>query len=411
MNEDIHYENEELNIKKNEEVNISSNKKKTKFLKGFFVGILSAFSFIVISLVALFFIFNSNTKESFLSNAFIVKTNLIKKLIDEKYFGEINDSKLNDGMYHGLVLGLNDQYSCYYNKEETKAIMEETTGNYSGIGAYIMQDENRNFVISDTIENSPARKANLKTNDIIEKIDDKKLTNLSLQEITELIKGEIGSKVKVSINRDNKRFDITLTREEINVPSISGKILSDNNIGYIRIDGFKSSTHDDFKKEYDLLRSKKISSLIIDLRNNPGGEVNSVVEILDELLGEGLLFYSLDNKNRKEEYKSKGNDTIDIPVAVLVNEMSASASEIFSGAIRDRINGIIIGKTTYGKGVINQILSLGDGSTLRLTIAKYYTPNGIDINEKGIKPDIEIDNSSDNNDMQLQRAVEELKNR
>ena len=240
-------------------------------------------------------------------------------------------------------------------------------------------------------------------------------------EAIDKIRGEKGTSMVLTIKRENEIFDTTVVRDEVDVPTVGGTVLN-NNIGYIKIEGFEAVTYDQYKSVYDNLRSQNIKGLIIDLRDNPGGLLDTVSKIADDIIPEGIITYTED-KNGKREYIKSTEGEIDIPVAVLVNENSASASELLTAAIKDTGKGTIIGKNTYGKGVVQTTFPFNDGSAVKLTTSKYYTPNGICIDGVGVSPDIDVDNSdnyeaktlsSDKaecdliNDLQLKKAIEVL---
>lgn len=350
------------------------------------------------------------------------KAESIYNLMEEEYAGELDDEKIFDGMYTGMIALSTDKYSRYISKEDFESFKISTSGNYAGIGAKTSIDpDDYTIYILSVYQNSPAAKAGLETGDKILKVGEMTVSYDNFSEAIEKIRGEKGSDVVLTIKRGDNVFDITVTRDDVDVPTVGGTVL-DNNIGYIKIEGFESVTYDQYKKVYDNLRKQNIKSLVIDLRNNPGGLLDIVSKIADDIIPEGVITYTEDNKGNKEYIKSAKGE-IDIPVAVLVNENSASAAELLTAAIKDTGKGTVVGKNTYGKGVVQTTFPFKDGSAVKLTTSKYYTPKGVCIDGVGVAPDVEVDNptdyeyttlSSDSvecdtiNDLQLKKAIEIL---
>lgn len=350
------------------------------------------------------------------------KAESIYNLMEEEYAGELDDEKIFDGMYTGMIALSTDKYSRYISKEDFESFKISTSGNYAGIGAKTSIDpDDYTIYILSVYQNSPAAKAGLETGDKILKVGEMTVSYDNFSEAIEKIRGEKGSDVVLTIKRGDNVFDITVTRDDVDVPTVGGTVL-DNNIGYIKIEGFESVTYDQYKKVYDNLRKQNIKSLVIDLRNNPGGLLDIVSKIADDIIPEGVITYTEDKKGNKEYIKSAKGE-IDIPVAVLVNENSASAAELLTAAIKDTGKGTVVGKNTYGKGVVQTTFPFKDGSAVKLTTSKYYTPKGVCIDGVGVAPDVEVDNptdyeyttlSSDSvecdtiNDLQLKKAIEIL---
>lgn len=350
------------------------------------------------------------------------KAESIYNLMEEEYAGELDDEKIFDGMYTGMIALSTDKYSRYISKEDFESFKISTSGNYAGIGAKTSIDpDDYTIYILSVYQNSPAAKAGLETGDKILKVGEMTVSYDNFSEAIEKIRGEKGSDVVLTIKRGDNVFDITVTRDDVDVPTVGGTVLG-NNIGYIKIDGFESVTYDQYKKVYDNLRKQNIKSLVIDLRNNPGGLLDIVSKIADDIIPEGVITYTEDKKGNKEYIKSAKGE-IDIPVAVLVNENSASAAELLTAAIKDTGKGTVVGKNTYGKGVVQTTFPFKDGSAVKLTTSKYYTPKGVCIDGVGVAPDVEVDNptdyeyttlSSDSvecdtiNDLQLKKAIEIL---
>jgi carboxyl-terminal processing protease len=290
----------------------------------------------------------------------------------------------------------------------------ESDGRYYGIGSYVTIDETSNLpMLSGVFEDSPAQKAGLRDGDLIYEVDGATTQGLSLTEVVTLIKGPIDTDVVLTIVREGESdyLHITVTRGSVETPTVKHRML-DNNIGYLQITEFDDVTLSQFENAYDDLKKSGMKGLIIDLRSNPGGNLDTVVGICDDILPAGIVTYTVDKYGNKEEYYCHGTDPIDIPLAVLVNEYSASASELMTGAIRDYKVGVVVGKNTFGKGIVQQIYTLSDESGIKLTTSRYYTPNGECIHEVGIAPDIEVELDTDlyyaeeSVDTQLNAAVE-----
>ena len=340
----------------------------------------------------------------------------LKEYIKSNYVEGAEDNKLIEGAIKGMFESLGDPYSVYMTKEEFKNFNESTKGSYGGIGVIVSRSEDGYVTVVAPIEDTPGEKAGLKTNDKIIKVDDKDIVGIDLEEAVALMKGKKGTKVTLTVMRDNVREPkvFVITREEIILKTVKSNIM-ENNIGYIRITMFDEDTGSEFKKALKELTSKNMKGLILDLRQNPGGFINQCVDVADELLDEGLVVYTEDKEKKREDYKS-GKGKLEVPFVVLIDEGSASASEIVSGAVKDRKAGLLIGVKTFGKGLVQSIEQLKDGSGIKLTTQKYYTPNGISINKVGIQPDIEVkalepeegQKPEDVKDVQLERAVEEL---
>lgn len=339
--------------------------------------------------------------------------------LERKYIGEINDKELIDGAIKGYVAGLGDPYTVYYTKEEMDDIMEETNGNFVGIGIYMTLNKEKNAItIVSPIENSPAEKAGLLPGDIITKVDGESYSGEQLDEASNKIRGEAGTKVTLEIYRNNEIKTFEITREKVLISHITTKVL-ENNIGYIAISDFDGGCAEEFKTKYEELQKKGITKLIIDLRNNGGGIVDEAIDIADMITEKGSTLLITTDKNGKEEVtKAKTNPIINMPVVVLTNGYSASASEILAGALKDNKKGALVGTKTYGKGVIQELHQLSDGSGLKITTNEYFTPSRKTINKTGIEPDVEIDLSdeaktklqlTEKDDTQLQKAIEVLK--
>lgn len=344
----------------------------------------------------------------------INKLSVLEQYIDYFYYksSEITEEEKENGMYKGLFESLGDVYSCYYTPEEYKLLEEQTQGVYYGIGAYVSRDVETGFcAISGVIKNSPAEEAGLMEGDIIYKVNGEDMTGLELDEVVSNIRGEEGSEVTLTLVRDGKNMEVTLTRARVNTPTVDSEMLEDG-IGYLQITEFDDVTTEQFNENMAQLKAEGMKGLIIDLRGNPGGNVTTVCAIAEQLLPEGLIFYMEDKDGNKTEYKCEGAD-FDLPLVVLVNEYSASAAEILSGAVKDAGIGKLVGKKTFGKGIVQNVIPLEDGSAIKLTIANYYTRGGNDIHLRGVEPDVEVELDTDaylddGTDTQLDKALEVL---
>lgn len=341
-----------------------------------------------------------------------------RSVLEEKYMGEIDDEALIEGAIKGYVSALGDPYTTYYTKEEMDELMEETTGNYVGIGIYMTLDlENNAIYVVKPMEGSPAEEAGIQAGDLIIKVDGKEYSGEELDQASNAIKGEEGTTVKLEILRDGETQELEVERRKIVVSHIVEKKF--DNVGYLLIEDFDGGCAKEFEEKYKELESQGIDRLIIDLRNNGGGVVDEAVSIADMLLDkDDTILITKDKKGNEEITKSEHNPTITMPVVVLTNGYSASASEILVGALQDNERATIVGTKTYGKGVIQEVDRLNDGSGLKITIEEYYTPNKNEINKVGIEPDEEIDLSdevkeqgtyTDDEDNQLQKAIEIIK--
>lgn len=341
------------------------------------------------------------------------KLDKIDKIIDYNYLNQedIDLDKLEQGVYAGYVAGLEEDYTTYYTPEEFASVMESSSGKYSGIGAYVSQNMSTGIItIVKPFEGAPAAEAGILKDDILYAVEGEEVTGEDLNMVVARLKGEEGTAVNVTIYRasEDQYIDFEVTRAVVNVPTVSYKMLDDQ-IGYIQISEFEQVTAEQFAAAVDDLEAQGMKSLIFDLRDNGGGLLDSVCDILDTVLPKELLVYTEDKDgNRKEEW-AMDDDRINVPMAVLVNGNTASASEIFTGALKDYDEAEIIGTTTFGKGIVQSIIPMADGSAIKLTSAKYYTPSGVCIHGTGIEPDqvVEYDREAEE-DNQLQAAVDYL---
>ena len=342
-----------------------------------------------------------------------------RKIIDKYYLGDIDEEKLKEGAIAGYIKGLDDEYTEYISKEDMADYMADTTGNFVGVGVYMVQDTEANkIMVLSPIKGSPAEKAGLQPGDYIIAVDGVTYTGEQMTEASNKIKGEAGTTVKLQIQRKDETLDIELTRENIKVNPVEGEVL-ENNIGYIEFSSFDDGTAEEFKTKFEELQGKGIKSLIIDLRNNGGGIVDEALEIANYILDkDSVILYEVDKNNNETVEKTTDDPIINMPIVILTNENTASSSEILAGALKDHKKATIVGEKTYGKGVIQRLLTLPDGSGLKITSEKYLTPNRTEINKVGIEPDEKVElpetvtnilNVEKNEDTQLQKAIEILK--
>ena len=340
----------------------------------------------------------------------------IRTMLEDKYIGELDDKQMLEMAIKGYVAGVGDQYTEYYTPEEMSEEYDNAMGNYVGIGIYmIVNYEEGTITVVEPIEGSPAEEAGLQEGDLITKVNGEEVTAENVTDISNKIKGEEGTTVKLEITRGEETFDVEVERRRIEVSHINSRML-ENNIAYIQILDFDGGVAKEFKENYETLKSQGATSLIIDIRDNGGGVVDEAIDILEMICDKGSTLLIETEKDGNENItKSEEKPIIDIPIVVLVNGNSASASEIFAGALKDYDKATIIGTKTYGKGVIQTLYKLSDGSGLKITTAEYCTPNRNKINKVGIEPDITVElpdnitELTDENDTQLQRAIEELK--
>lgn len=360
-------------------------------------------------------------KTAYVDSGSMVKTlQGFKAMLEEKYIGEINDEKLLEGAIKGYIEGLDDPYTEYLTKEEMEEFTEQTNAEYVGIGVYISNDRSNNtLLIVGVMKNSPALEAGMQPGDIVEKIEGIAYSGEQISEATSILKGKEGTTVKVTVLRDGKEIDMDITRKKITVDHVASKML-DNQIAYIQIDSFDSGVEEAFKEQITQLKNDGAKSIIIDLRSNGGGIVDEATGIAELFVKKGETILITKGKNEEEKTTKSKKDPIitDMPVVVLVNEGTASASEILAAALKEQYGAKIVGKTTYGKGVIQTLYTLTDGSGLKITTDEYFTPNHNKIHKVGIKPDIEVDLTKDSQgyyetsmekDAQIQKAIEELK--
>lgn len=369
--------------------------------KGFFKGVLTgAIAAVFIGAVVIGIgdaVSGSYKSNTVVDKEFEDKVNNLTSYIDTFYLDadKVKKEDLQNGMYKGLMNSIDDKYAQYYTPDEYNDFQETNNGQYGGIGAYVSQNSDTgDIVIVNPFDGAPAKEAGIKPGDIIVDIDGTSVVGMELSDAVTLMKGEPDTDVSVKVLRDDEYIDVNITRKVVDVPTVKHEIIENGDIGYIYVSGFDKVTSTQFRQALDDIEAKNAKALIVDIRDNGGGMLDVVVDMLDRLLPEGLLVYTETNQGRDEEYYSTNEESYDKPMAVLINGYSASASEVFAGAVQDYKAGTIIGTTSYGKGIVQSIFSLnkdGDGSAIKLTTARYYTPNGRNIHGIGITPDITVE--------------------
>lgn len=360
----------------------------------------------------------SYKEDSAVSERTVSKLQALESTINKSFFlGDVTKEQLQDGMYRGMLASLGDPYSEYYSAEELNAILEQTEGIYYGIGAYISLDTVTSLPkISGTIAGAPSEEADLRANDLIYEVDGVSTYGMTLSEVVAMIKGEENTQVKLTIIREGASdyLEVAVTRRKVESPTVEYSMLEDD-MAYIQVTEFEEVSVTQFQSALDKARSEGMKGMILDLRANPGGSLNAVVEMARMLLPKGMVVYTEDKNGKRTEYTCDGTKELEVPLVVLVDMNSASASEIMAGAIKDYGIGTLVGTTTFGKGIVQQIIPFRDGSAIKITISAYYTPNGHNIHGIGIEPDVlcEFDGqayygSEDRPDNQLEKAKEVL---
>ncbi|MCM1303329.1 MAG: S41 family peptidase [Lachnospiraceae bacterium] len=355
---------------------------------------------------------------SAITSELIAKLQGLEDTIDKYYYlGEVTNEELQTGIYRGIMEALGDPYSEYYSAEELQALMEQTEGVYYGIGAYIGLDTETSLPkISGVIAGAPAEAADLRANDLIYEVDGESTYGLTLTEVVAMIKGPEATDVVLTIVREGETdyMDFTVPRKKVETPTVSLEMMEDG-MAYIQVTEFDEVTVDQFADALATARGSGMKGMILDLRANPGGSLNSVVEMARMLLPEGMIVYTEDKNGKRQEYTCDGKREFDLPMVVLVDMNSASASEIMAGAIKDHGIGTLVGTTTFGKGIVQSIRPFKDGSAVKITISAYYTPNGNNIHGIGIEPDVVVEfdgeayyGSEERPDNQLEKAKEVL---
>lgn len=335
------------------------------------------------------------------------KLNAIDSVLESFYFGDVDDETAKDNIYKAYLSSYGDKYTMYYTADEYKALKESTNGKFYGIGAVCQLSGEGGVLLVDVYDNGAGYQAGLRSGDRVVNVDGRDITDMELSSAVALIKGDKGTSVTLEVIRGTERLTFSAVRDAVEAKTVSYTLL-DNNIGYLSISQFEVTTKQ-FKAAVEDLQSQGMKGLVIDIRNNPGGLLDTVVGMLKYMLPDGLIVYTEDKQGNRKEYKGQDNDEFNLPLAVIVNGNSASASEIFAGAIQDYGKGTIIGTQTYGKGIVQTVKPLTDGSAIKFTIAKYFTPKGQDIHGKGVTPDMVVEYDTDADvDTQLDAAIKNV---
>lgn len=398
--------------------------RKNKIYKIIMIVAIAVFITFMVTSISLYTYFVNNpisiTSKSSSSSKDIAGTlQKYKEIIDKYYLGDVDEEKLKEGAIKGYIEGLGDPYTEYISADEMEDYLSDTMGNFVGIGIYMVKNTEKGKIqVLAPIKGSPAEKAGIQAGDLILTVDGVDYSADEMTIASNKIKGEEGTTVTIEVLRGTETKKYELKREKVKVNQVEGKVLS-NNIGYINFTSFDETTADDFKAKFEELNKQGIKSLIIDLRNNGGGIVDQALQIADYVADkDSVLLYEVDKNNKETVKKAKTDPIINMPIIILTNENTASASEILAGALKDLGKAQTVGTTTYGKGVIQQILKLSDGSGLKVTIEEYQTPNRNKIHKIGIAPDEEVKlpdsvtnvlNVTESEDTQLQKAIEMLK--
>lgn len=402
-------------------INCLEDANKKNWWKGFAAG--AAFSlaiFICICLIgkpAALTTWRSGGITPSQASQLVNKADQLLRSLQDHYLEELDTDTLLDGAYHGMVSAVGDPYTRYYTQEEYKEYKESTSGQYVGIGITVRQAEEGGAEIVSIEANGPAAAAGIQVGDILVEADGIALTDMEINDMVGVIRGQKGTEVEVTLLRGQQKKTVTVRRDTIEEVTVTSEML-ETGVGYIALKGFEEVTTEQFRTALASLKEQNMQGLIIDLRDNPGGRVDVVQQVSDELLPSGVITYTEDKYGNQQFYSSLDEPYLNLPLVVLVNENSASAAEIMAGAIQDRGVGTLVGTTTYGKGIVQQTSPFSDGTAIKVTMAKYYTPNGSYIHKIGIEPDIRIelpdgmkfaDLTSREEDRQLQTAVEALK--
>lgn len=402
---------EELRQRENEGKKTDKRQEKNRDRKNFLAG--AAAMLVVMLIVYLFLqVFwlpgGTDTPDSIQTGT---KIRTIEKLIDEVYVGDKDEEQLAESMYRGMISGLGDPYANYYTEEEYQELSESQEGYYEGIGITLGQkEEGAALEIMEVQQDTPAAQAGIQAGDVLKAVNGTDVSEATVSEAAQLIRTAESETVTLTLQREGEEepIQVEVTRERLETETVAGKML-DESIGYLAISEFTRLTPDQFRTVFEQLKEEGMQKLLVDLRGNPGGLLTAVCDTLRQILPEGLIVYTEDKQGNREEYTCDGETPLDLPMVVLVNGDTASAAEIFSGAVKDYGIGTIVGTQTYGKGIVQDFYTLPDQSVVKLTVAHYYTPKGNDIHGVGIEPDVKAEQPEDSEtDVQLQTAIEVL---
>ena len=382
-----------------------------RFRKGFIVGMACT---LVIGGggLKIYDVVQSNERnQGAVTDSFVQKAKYIEDTVKESYTGDVDDEEMEEYMYKGMMASLGDPYSAYYTSEEYEELTTETTGSYEGIGVVMQQDADTGEVkVVRCYEGAPGAEAGLQPEDVLIQVNGESISGMELSEVVDKVKSsQDTAHLTIAREGESEYLEIDVPLEEVNIPVVEHEMLDDQ-IGYIALYEFTEQTEPQYKEAFEDLEDQGMERLIIDVRNNPGGLLTSVCDILEDILPKGLIVYTEDKQGNREEYTCEGETPLDIPLVVLVDENTASAGEIFTGAVKDYGLGTIVGTQTFGKGIVQDFYTLPDQSVVKLTVAHYYTPKGNDIHGVGIAPDVEAEQPEDaESDVQLEKAIEVLK--
>lgn len=397
-------------------------KRDNRFLKGLLAGILCSLVVVAVATWGLYFMLSAKkgeiaqeSSESTLNYTEIEeKLENLKNRLDSSFLYDVDADELEEGIYKGFVSSLGDPYTVYYTEEEYQELMESSSGQYKGIGVQISQDPETNIItVIRVFRNSGAEEAGMQEGDILYKVNGEDITAEDVNNVVAEIRGDEGTTVEIEVYRDSVKDYVTMDveRRTVSMDTVEWR-MPEEGIGYLEITEFDDVTYAQFSEALSDLKSQGMKGLVLDLRNNPGGLVDSVCDVADDLLPEGIILTTKDKDGNGITYESEAGVEFDGPIVVLVNENSASAAEILAGALKDYERGTVVGTTTFGKGIVQSIVPLGDGTALKVTVSNYYTPNGTCIHKVGIEPDVEVEvekSEDGEGDNQLEKAVEVLK--
>ncbi|MBQ7767166.1 MAG: S41 family peptidase [Lachnospiraceae bacterium] len=345
------------------------------------------------------------------TDANVEKIEHFQRLLETYYYEDVSREELADGVLYGLMETVGDPYTCYYSVEEMEELTADIEGIFHGIGAYLEMDYDKGYAkISGIIDGTPASQSDIKVGDYVVEVDGVDTYEMTLTDVVAMIRGDAGTQVTLTLNRNGSELEVTVTRQNIETPTVKYELL-ENDIAYITVTEFDDVTTSQFKEALDQLEADQAKGLILDVRGNPGGNLSTVVEMCQLMLPEGMIVYTEDKYGQRNEYKCDGAHEFKLPLVLLIDGSSASASEILAGAVKDYKIGTLVGTTTYGKGIVQKIFSYEDGSAAKITVSKYYTPNGYNIHGVGIEPDVEVPFDADlyleeEIDNQLEKAIE-----
>lgn len=403
----------------------NNNKSDKGYLKGLITGLLFAVVLVVVFAVAWVLKLNKyvlnyyglslsevKSKQVKLnSDDFDTKMNKLTSYIETFYLDDVSEEDMAEGAFKGVVAALGDPYSEYYTEEEYESLMESTSGEYNGIGVSISQkEENGEITIATVFDDTPAKEAGIQEGDVIVAVDGNDMTGKSSQDVVSMIKGKTDGTVTITVMRNGEKLDIQVEIRKVERPTVANHMM-DGNIGYIKLSEFDGVSTSQFSEALNELKDQGMEKLVIDIRDNPGGRLDVVCDLLDLFVDKDkLIVYTKDkNGNKQEEYTRYDASVKDIPISIIVNGNSASAAEVFTGVMQDYGLAKIVGTQTFGKGIVQKILDMGDGSAVKLTVSKYYLPNDENIHGQGITPDYVIDaDENTEEDVQLNKAVEVL---